>query len=163
MGKSMMRVGATWGAALATAGVGLMAGAAHASVYNWTFTPQRIGTDPSGSGQLTVALGAITAISGTFDGSSISALLGPGGFNSNDNAFPLDSFGVSFSLSNADLANMAPSNTLVFDGTINHLGYGTFAATTAVPEPATWVLLGAGAAGLLGVRGRRRRATALVA
>ncbi len=170
MSKSKVRVGATWGMAFA-GGMALMAGAAQAQSYNWSFTGELPDTT-AGSGALYVTGGFITSFTGTFDGSTISNLMDPNTFYGNDNAFPLSGLGVAFMLANGWEFNLSVGGDgVVLDTYLAYnpnsdpaQGYGTFAATPAgVPEPGTWSLLGVGAAGLIAVRRLRRKSPALAA
>jgi len=71
---------------------------AHADTFSYTVTG-----DDSGSLSITEAGGVINAISGTFDGDTITSLLAPGSIGANDNLYfttpPIfDNDGVSFSI-----------------------------------------------------------------
>ena len=166
MSKFNVRIGATWGTALA-GGVAMMAGAAHAQSYDWTWTPStKIAF--SASGEFVLSGNVITNFTGTWDGTAINELLPTeSGLFSSDNFYPIDSGGVSFSLvggGEVDLASWMNRRRPNWFYNAGSFGYGTFAATPAgVPEPGTWSLLGVGAAGLIAVRRLRRKSPALAA
>ena len=159
MSKSIAGIGAT----LAVAGFGFVAGAARAETYSWNWSPSD-GDSTTGSGAFDESGGVITSFTGTFGGEAITALLPVNSYYGNDNEYPLNS-GVAFSIA---APYQGGTDFVLYSGAWfndNTVGYGTFTASpaVAVPEPATCTLIGAGVAGLIGARRRRRKAAALAA
>jgi hypothetical protein len=166
------------GALIAGAAAIMVAATANATVYDFSYT----GGGFDGSGTITTAgpgdIETITAISGTFDGMTISGLTPVGSCCSNpasDNLlYPnddapggpayLDYAGLSFGLSGSStLYNLFynPPYAIIDSNVVVDAEGGAF-TLTAVPEPASWalMLLGFGAAGIALRGGRRQRATA---
>ena len=145
---------------------------AQALMYNFSFTDVATGgTNVSASGLLDVTAGAITSISGTYNGNAITSLFGTNGFQGNDNLFSpatpqVDGYGFSFFVA----AGNQSINVYRDDMTGNWLPcsacYGTYDGSSdteisfsasPVPIPAAVWLFASGLIGLVGI-GRRRRA-----
>jgi hypothetical protein len=142
--------------------------AAHADTFNFSATGSSGGF--SGSGTLTATSEGggeylITAISGT----GVTGLFAPNGFNGNDNLlFPsasttLDSSGFSFT----DVNGPDHYDVNIFNNGSGYFAFlddednftqtvpVTFALSAATPEPSTFVLLGTGLLGAIGVARRK--------
>lgn len=158
-------------AALAVGAIGLAA-PANAQSYSFSLT---FG-DQSGAGKLTTASDAsagpslVTSIDGTLDGQAIT-LLPPSSYAGNDNllsAFsPFFSVGgLSFTAGNQTYNLYNAFGTPVgctpsIPGCDVPVTFSLNAATPAVPEPATWLLMLSGF-GAIGFSMRRRRQGALL-
>lgn len=152
-------------------GVSLLAAlSAQASMYNFSYS----GTGVNASGVLTVAPSGpnylITGISGTYNGSAITSLFAPGGFQGNDNLLlsgspQLTILGFAFSV-----AGLGTSVDVYHDAAGQFICagcYGSYSepggdtvinfSASPVPIPAAVWLLASGLIGLVGI-GRRRRA-----
>ncbi len=157
---------------------------AAAVVYNWTASfPREHGNDlVSGSGTI-VAQNAVTtgfdrrstghlvtSITGTYDGAAITGLLPVNSLGGNDNLVDtsqglVDGDGITFAIAGSDSHYLTGVNVF----SVGQFAYtdnsdarlGTFTLTAAVPEPASWALLGAGF-GVVGhgLRARRERTVA---
>jgi hypothetical protein len=153
----------------AALGLTLIAGAAQARVWDFSFT----GTSDSGSGQFTTSGASspftIIGITGVADGSAITALIAPNGYSSNDNllTFPgpyLDVPGVSFVAGGIDYnlyydgSEYLIGNSIA-QGTVNDGAGDPVSLSVSVPEPATWAFMIAGLFGA-GAFLRRRRGAA---
>lgn len=133
-------------------------------------------TTLTASGQLTaIADGTnylVTGITGTVGTSTITALYAPEAFIQSDNLLvnpgPIpDLYGISFLLSDGDVANLYSSEGIsaIIVGVPNGSVYSSFveydgplsitAVTSATPEPGTLALLGTGALGMVGMMRRR--------
>jgi len=150
----------------------------HADTINF-----RISGGDTGNITITELAGAISAVSGTFDGATINTLIAVGGFGGNDNLFTstspyFDGSGLSFSLVTADshgfdLINLstATSPPLISFGTCQGNdpttacigptsttggGFGPD-SITITPEPSAFLLLGTGLLGLTVLRFRRKK------
>ncbi len=159
-------------ALLAAAALAVAAVPAAAVTYAYTYAST--GGD-IGSGRLTTAtpgLAAITGITGTFDGSAVTALSPYASADNNINpAGPYVTFsGVSVSTAGGTDYNLYfdGSNYNITDSVNDPGGSGSGArnltsfTVSQVPEPATWGLLLAGF-GMVGVAARRRKSMVVAA
>ena len=166
---------------ITTTVIGLSLSAHAQGTLNWTWTYQTYAgnTSYTGSGTLTTGLinggvptdpesggsAQITAITGTFNGSTITSLLPVNSFDLNDNTFynhnpQVDGGGLSFSAGGVDynifLLSDVSGITEVEDSNDGYDNGGDFWATLApVPEPSTLALAALG--GLSGLAFIRRR------
>ena len=147
--------------------IGLGAVAATAGPITFNFTISGVDT---GNFAITESSGTITNITGTFDGSTISSLLGTGTFSSNDNLFftpapYLDFGGVSFSLAVPDTFGNSYVNLYYPGGGVYETlqsptsspllgGYNAPDTLTLAPEPGTLTLASIGIAILFARRKR---------
>lgn len=150
---------------------------AHADTINF-----RISGADTGNIAIIETAGTITGISGTFDGSTINALIALNGFGGNDNLFTstspyFDGSGLSFSLLTADshgftLINLSTETSppLIAFGTCQGndattacigptsttgAGFGPD-SITLTPEPSALLMLGTGLLALMGMLYRRK-------
>jgi hypothetical protein len=143
--------------------------AAHADTFN--FAANGSSGPFSGTGTLTTTSNGggeylITGITGT----GVTGLIAPGGFNGNDNLlFPsatptLDSKGFSFSAANGPdhfqvniLGNGSGYTAFIEDEDMftEIVPINFSLATSAIPEPSSFLLLGTGILGLAGVTKRK--------
>ena len=145
------------------------------TLFNFSFS----GTDFSGSGQFTTTMTStpgeylITDASGTTNGKAIAGVLPTGGtfgndnllfFNSAANANYFDLDGVTYALINGAQVNLffqrnQPNEFLLRAGgnnfVLEHATISVAPQASAVPEPASLMLLGTGALGLVGAMRRR--------
>jgi hypothetical protein len=145
---------------------GLSGGAAQAAtIYDWTFTETLQNDVVSAgtlTGTLTVDAGVITAITGSGDLGTITALLPAGGFGGNDNRFPLTYGGVAFEIAGKPYnlyedPFLVPLTFRLVSRPVDEVSSeGTFTATlrvvAAVPEPMSLALFGLGLAGWAAMR-----------
>jgi len=138
--------------------------AAVAETYDWTFIGDKGGAAFTSSGSFAETSGLITSWTGTWDGATITGLLPVGSIGDNDNLYPLDNFGVSFSTTplpttgdtNVNLFNVSGSNFAWFGSSGSGSDFNTTFTATPVPELSTWAMGLAGFAGL-GFLGYRRK------
>ena len=115
----------------------------------------------------------VDSITGIWDGIAITGILAVNTYpnGGNDNLLPITNAGLAFNLASAmsggstsvDVNNYGYQSPHAYQGSGGvDFGCGTFSTTSpsAVPEPASMAVLGAGVAGLLTASRRRRRKAA---
>ena len=165
--------------ALVSLVLALSGGAASAVTFDWSTS------GPSGSGTFTATYDSgvqytITAITGTFDGGTITSLIGPGlGLGNNDNllfapasALPtgteqLDILGVAF-VAGGQGHTIFSNGSIYLDefcsGGTSCVDFPTFTASiTPLPAALPLFATGIGAMGLLGWRRKRKNAGVIAA